>query len=89
LITNLDESDISCLFSEALSADVETVFPDETSLVGTDTAAKPICQQKLVIEMFHSHRENLRGFLPGSGSFAVRPRTGVPDCLVRHAASGR
>jgi len=38
LLTVLDESNISGLFSEALTADVEAVFADETGLVGADTA---------------------------------------------------
>jgi hypothetical protein len=37
-LTVLDESDVCCLFSEALTADVETVLSDETSLVSADTA---------------------------------------------------
>jgi hypothetical protein len=40
----LDESDVCCLFSEALTADVETVLSDKTSLVCADTAMKIICQ---------------------------------------------
>lgn len=34
----LDESNIGGLFTETLTADVETVFADETGLVGADTA---------------------------------------------------
>jgi hypothetical protein len=36
--TYLDESDGGRLFAEALAAEVETVFADETSLVGAETA---------------------------------------------------
>lgn len=34
----LDETNISALLSEALSADVEAVFSDQTGLVGADSA---------------------------------------------------
>jgi len=34
----LDESDGGRLFAEALAAEVETVFADETGLVGAETA---------------------------------------------------
>lgn len=35
-LTVLDESNIGCLLSEALSADVKTVFADQTGLVGAN-----------------------------------------------------
>jgi len=34
----LDETDVLALFPEALTADVETVFADETGGVGADAA---------------------------------------------------
>jgi len=37
-LTVLDKSDIRSLFTEALSADVETVFSDYSCFVGADTA---------------------------------------------------
>lgn len=36
----LDETNVGGLFTETLTADVETVFADETGLVGADTAVK-------------------------------------------------
>ena len=36
--TYLDETDSSRLFTEALTADVETVLADQTGLVGADAA---------------------------------------------------
>lgn len=38
----LGESDIRRLFSEALTADVQAVFPDETCLVCADAAGAPL-----------------------------------------------
>jgi hypothetical protein len=37
LRTYLDEPDILALLSEALPADIEAVFPDQTGFVGADT----------------------------------------------------
>jgi len=37
-LTNLTETDGSGLFTETLAAEVKTVFADETSLVGAETA---------------------------------------------------
>jgi hypothetical protein len=34
----LDESDVCCLLSKALTADVETILSDKTSLVSADSA---------------------------------------------------
>jgi hypothetical protein len=34
----LQESDILCIFSKALTADVQSVFSDQTSLMSTDSA---------------------------------------------------
>jgi len=34
----LDESNVRGLLSEALTADVQAIFADQTSLVGADTA---------------------------------------------------
>jgi hypothetical protein len=39
--THLGETDVGGLLTEALTADVQAVLADETSLVGADTAAKP------------------------------------------------
>lgn len=36
----LDESNVGSLLTEALTADVEAVLADETSLVGADTAVR-------------------------------------------------
>lgn len=36
----LDESNILALLPEALSADIETVFPDQTGFVGADSAVR-------------------------------------------------
>jgi hypothetical protein len=37
-IAYLDETDISGFLSEALTADVESIFADETGFVGADSA---------------------------------------------------
>ena len=37
-VPDLDETNVGRLFAEALTADVETVLADETSLVGANTA---------------------------------------------------
>jgi hypothetical protein len=42
-IAHLDKSNVCCLFSEALTADVETIFSDETGFVGADAAVKVEC----------------------------------------------
>jgi len=39
ILSGLDESNIRGLFSEALTADVESVFSDETGLMGADSAS--------------------------------------------------
>lgn len=36
----LDEPNILALLSEALSANIEAVFPDQTGFVGADTAVE-------------------------------------------------
>jgi hypothetical protein len=41
-IAYLDETDISGFLSEALTADVESVFADETGFVGADSAVGEI-----------------------------------------------
>lgn len=38
--THLGEADVSALLAEALTADVQAVFADETSLVGADAAVE-------------------------------------------------
>ena len=40
--TNLDEADILGLLTEALTADVETVFADETGTVSADAAVRGV-----------------------------------------------
>lgn len=48
--TYLDETDVLGLFSEALTADVETVLADKTSGVCADTAdEKCECQLKVLL----------------------------------------
>lgn len=50
--TNLDEADILGLLTEALTADVETVFADETGTVSADAAVRVVrssCPSRLDI----------------------------------------
>jgi hypothetical protein len=81
----LDEANVSGLLAEALTTDVEAVFADETSLVGADAAMRQICQYMLSLQRRYYHDRSIVRLLPCSGSLAVRPWTGVPDCLVGHA----
>lgn len=39
----LNEADVLALLSEALTADVQAVFPDETGLVGADATVEYRC----------------------------------------------
>jgi hypothetical protein len=41
----LDESNIGCLLTETLAADVETILADETGFVCADAAVEVKCQQ--------------------------------------------
>ena len=41
-VAYLDETDVGALLTEALTADVEAVLPDETGLVGADAAVQEI-----------------------------------------------
>jgi hypothetical protein len=41
--TYLNKANVGSLLTEALSADVEAVLSDETSLVGADAAIRQIC----------------------------------------------
>jgi hypothetical protein len=38
---HLDKPDCSCLFTEALTADIHSVFADDTTLVSADAAVNP------------------------------------------------
>lgn len=40
--THLGETDVGGLLAEALTADVQAILADETSLVRADTAMKPL-----------------------------------------------
>lgn len=39
----LNESNVCGFFSEALTADIETIFADETCFVGADSAVEVVC----------------------------------------------
>jgi hypothetical protein len=47
----LGEADVCGLLTEALAADVESIFANETGLVGADTAVK---QSVLIFSAFHN-----------------------------------
>lgn len=42
-LSMLYESDVGAFLAEALAADVQTIFSDQTSAVGADPAVKVIC----------------------------------------------
>ena len=93
--TDLGEADVLGLLTEALTADVEAVLADETSLVGADTAVgKPMlapCSSNLPnvppISLFTQSFTPLfqrRVDAPFAAALAVGARARVPDRLVRH-----
>ena len=51
----LDESNIRGLLSEALTADVQTILSDQTSLVGADTAITTISSCSNLFPSIHLH----------------------------------
>lgn len=61
----LDEADVLSVFSEALTADVEVVFANDTPLVATYSAARQV-------ETRHNHRTNYLLPIDVNGTFAAR-----------------
>jgi len=75
-VAYLDETDISSFLSEALTADVESIFADETGFVGADSAVRDVLA--VVLEVFPISRCSLRSQvrdtdenIPGAGAFAI------------------
>ncbi len=85
ILNHLAETNIGGLFSEALTADVETVFSDETSFVSADTAVK---RYELVFRHFEKDPDPSSSLLPTSsetramgeveGFFTYQPREPLP-----------
>ena len=57
-VAYLDETDIGSFLSEALTADVESIFADETGFVGADSAVRDVLAVDL--EVFPISRGSLR-----------------------------
>jgi hypothetical protein len=66
---NLDETDILGVFSEALSANVEAVLADQTSLMSTHTAIHVIS----IIYSSQYRSSNHKSFHHDSWQIAIRP----------------
>ena len=67
----LDETDISALLAEALTADVEAVLADKTSLVGADTAVQIGSLAKVPI--FHINLCSIFNFAISHGISSCNP----------------
>lgn len=88
---HLLETNVLGLLTEALTAEVELVLADQTSLVLADTAKKSSLAQvpfytiqPIAIPSSRSTGGGMREIVPAAGALAVGARAGVPDRLVRH-----
>ena len=89
-VAYLNESNIGGLFSEALSADVQSIFADETGLVCANSAS--ITHELAYILPFNDLHVFFYDLLqkwghsdiPSASTFSVGSGSGVPDWFVRH-----
>ena len=86
----LDESNVRGLLSEALTADVQAILADQTSLVGANTATSQQSAPAPYLPI-HTSPYPSRGIakvnVPGASSLAVGSWARVPDGFVRHVGS--
>jgi hypothetical protein len=73
--TYLDETDSSRLFAEALTAEIEAVFTDKTSLVSAEAATRGLDGKQGDLGVF---------LAPLTAAFAEFSRTREPNCVVGH-----
>ena len=92
-VAHLGETNVLGLLTEALTAKVELVLADQTSLVLADTAKEyhvslrsypnVSCHCPGLIQIVLAECGK-RCFVPAAGALAVGARARVPDALVRH-----
>lgn len=84
----LDETDVLASLSEALTADVQAIFADETSAMRADAAVTPSVSEYLPNPDYTKPILPCRAIVvicvPFASALAVVARTRVPDRLVGH-----